>query len=306
MTRTTWLTLGLTSFFWALMFYLGKHALTVMTPEVLSAWRFLLGALVLLPWVGLREGIDWRGLRRHALPLGVMAVVGIGGFNLALFHGMRHTSAMNGALIMALCPLLITVFGALLTREAVQPRQLAGLASGLSGVLLVISGGSWARLASLSFAPGDLLVLLAAACWALYSVIPRRFIPGLPTLQVTTASVTLGGVFLGLNALLSQGSLLTPAPLSVLASVAAMGLFGSGVAYLWWNAGVRAAGPGAAAVFMNLVPVFTALIGVALGQPLTPVYVAGTALVLAGVWLSTFAPGRVAVPAGTMTTEGAK
>jgi drug/metabolite transporter (DMT)-like permease len=107
---TTWLKLGLTALFWGLMFHLGKHAVGFMSPESIGGWRFLLAALVLVPVVGLRDGLDWASLRRNLLPLTAMAVIGIGGFNVALFYGLKQTSPVNGALIMALCPALITFF----------------------------------------------------------------------------------------------------------------------------------------------------------------------------------------------------
>ena len=118
----TWAKLGLTAFFWAMMFHLGKYTVAYMSPESIGGWRFLLAGLVLVPLVGLREGLDWPGLRRNALPLLAMATIGIGGFNLSLFYGLKHTSPVNGALIIALCPALITLFSALLTGERISAR----------------------------------------------------------------------------------------------------------------------------------------------------------------------------------------
>lgn len=295
-TPFTWIKLGLTAFFWGLMFHLGKYAVGYLSPEVISGWRFLLAALVLVPLVGLREGLDWAGLRRHALPLVVMAVVGIGGFNIALFHGLRLTSPVNGALIMALCPALITVFSAALMRERVRGRQLAGLALGLAGVAVVVSQGSLSRLLALSIQRGDLFVLLAATCWAVYSTIPRRFIHGLPPLQVTVGTIALGGVLISLFADLTQPHFFRVPPAGVVVAVAAMSLLGSVLAYLWWNDGVKQVGAARAALFMNLVPVFAALIGVALGQAVSMAQLAGAVLVVGGVW---YASGSAA-PAATV------
>lgn len=286
----TWLKLGLTTFFWALMFYLGKYAVGYMSPESISGWRFLLAGLVLAPWVARTEGLDWAGLKHNVLPLLVMAVVGIGGFNLALFHGLGQTTALNAALIMALCPALITVFGAVLTGERVNARQLAGLALGIAGVFVVISGGSLATLLALSFQRGDLFVLGAAMSWALYSTIPKRFVSALPPLQITVGTVTLGGIMLSTYAQTTQTDFLTMQPPSVVAAVAAMGLFGSVLAYVWWNDSVRLVGASKAAIFMNLVPIFTAMIGVVLGHEITSAQIAGTVLVLGGVWLATSQP----------------
>lgn len=282
-----WLKLGLTTFFWALMFHLGKYAVGFMSPESIGGWRFLLAGLVLLPLVGLREGIDWAGVKRNLLPLLAMAVIGIGGFNISLFYGLKHTSPVNGALIMALCPALITLLSALLMREAVSRHQLTGLALGIAGVMVVVSHGSLHTLLSLSFQIGDLLVLLAAICWAVYSTIPRRFITGLPPLQITTGSIGLGGLLISTFAIGTQTDFFTMPPLGVALAVLTMSMLGSVLAYLWWNDGVRVVGAGRAALFMNLVPVFAALIGVAMGQSIALSQIAGAVLVVGGVLYAT-------------------
>lgn len=287
--KITWLKMGFTSFFWALMFYLGQYSVAYMSPEAVSAWRFLLGAMVVIPWVQAQQGIDFIGLGRYFLPLLVMAVVGIGGFNLALFHGMKSTSAINGSLIMAFCPVIISAFGVLLG-EKVNSRQALGLMLGVIGVVVVISQGSLDVVTQLSFQKGDLLVLLAAVCWALYSTIPKRFIKNMPPLQVTVATVSMASIFLSIYAQLTQGDMLHTVPLSVAGAIAAMGLFGSGVAYIWWNDAVRSAGAATVSIFMNLVPIYTALIGFIMGQPLTMVHVIGTLFVLIGVSLNTSSP----------------
>lgn len=293
-TPLIWIKLGLTTFFWALMFYLGKYAVAYMSPESISGWRFLLAGLVLAPVVALREGIDWQGLKNNIVPLLIMAIVGIGGFNLALFHGLRYTSPINTSLIMALCPALIAVFGALLTGERIGVRQQAGLVLGIIGVVVVITGGSLAVLLALSFQRGDLFILLAATCWAIYSTIPKRFITGLPSLQVTVGTVSLGGVLLSMYANSTQVDFFSSPPLGVIAAIVAMSLLGSVLAYIWWNDGVRQVGASMAAMFMNLVPIFAALIGVVLGQSIGLPQIVGAVLVIGGVWLATT---QVASPA---------
>ncbi|MGH8494243.1 MAG: DMT family transporter [Moraxellaceae bacterium] len=291
---STWLKLGLTAFFWALMFHLGKYAVGFMSPESIGGWRFLIAGLVLLPLVSLRGGVDggldWAGLRRNLLPLTAMAVIGIGGFNVFLFYGLKHTSPVNGALIMALCPALITSLSALLMRERVSARQLAGLGLGLAGVGVVVSHGSLHALLSLSFQIGDLLVLMAAMSWAVYSTIPRRFISGLPPLQITTGSIALGGVLISSFAMSTQHDFFTLPPMSVALAVLTMSLLGSVLAYLWWNDGVKEVGAGTASLFMNLVPVFAALIGIAMGQHLAGSQIMGAILVVGGVLYSTWQP----------------
>lgn len=288
--RLTWAKLGLTAFFWGLMFHLGKYSVAYLSPVSIGGWRFLLAGLTLLPLVGLREGLDLSGIRRNIVPLFVMAGIGISGFNLLLFYGLKLTSPVNGALIMALCPALITLLSALLTGDKIHSRQGAGLLLGLTGVAIVVSGGSIHALLSLSFQTGDLLVLLAALCWAIYSTIPKRFIHGLQPLQVTVSTIVLGGLLMSSFASATTTDFLSVPPVGVIVAVLIMSLLGSVLAYLWWNDGVRQVGAAKAGVFMNLVPVFATLIGVALGQKVAGSQLLGAILVVGGVLYSSSSP----------------
>ncbi|MBM3115849.1 DMT family transporter [Jeongeupia naejangsanensis] len=291
--RTTYLKLALTAFFWGAVFHLAKYAVGHLSPLAIASWRFLSAGVLLVPLVYWREGLDWAGLRRNALPLLAMAAVGICGFNIALFYGLHWTSPVNGALIIALSPALTVMLSALLNRDAVSARQLGGLALGLAGVATVVSHGSLAALLALLFTPGDVLVFGGALAMAIYSTIPRRFVRGLAPLQVSAATVGLGGLLMGAIAQFASPDFYTVPPAGVVAAIAVMSVFGSVLAYMWWNDGVAKLGAARTAMFMNLVPIFAALIGVALGQPLSGAQLAGAVLVIGGVAL---ASGRPAAP----------
>lgn len=281
----TWiyLKLVLTTFFWALVFHVAKYAVALMSPLSLGAWRFTVAAAMLIPMVALREGWPLHEVRRNALPLAVMSVVGVLGFNVSLFYGLRLTSAVNGALIMAFNPALTVVLSALVNRESVSRRQLAGLLLGVAGVIVVVSKGSWHVLAGMSFSAGDLLMLLGSLGWAVYTVIPKRFVHGLSTMQVTGSTIAGGAALMAAFAASTTPDFLEPPSFPVAAAIGFMGLFGSVLAYLWWNQGIQKIGAASAAVFINLVPIFTASIGLLLGQQVSAAQVFGAALVIAGV-----------------------
>ena len=76
-----------------------------------------------------------------------------------------------------------------------------------------------------------------------------------------------------------------------------MAVFGSVLAYVWWNDGVKVVGPAQASVFMNFVPLFAALIGVLRGEHLAASQWLGAGLVIAGVLSSTLLNKAQASPA---------
>ena len=281
-----YLKLTLATFFWAAVFHVGKYSVALMSPLSVGAWRFLLAAAVLLPFVALREGWSLPALRRNAPALLAMSALGVFGFNVSVFYGLRLTSAVNGALIMAFNPALTVVLSALLNREPISRRQMGGLLLGLVGVIVVVSKGSLQTLATMSFSAGDLLVFLGSLGWAAYSAIPKRFVRDLSSMQVTGSTIAGGAAIMAAFALAAAPDFLQPPPLPLAAAIVFMGLFGSVLSYLWWNQGIQKIGAASIAVFINLVPIFAALIGLLLGQSISLAQWVGAVLVIAGVLLS--------------------
>jgi len=143
-------------------------------------------------------------------------------------------------------------------------------------------------LRALDFSRGDLLMLGGTLCWAIYSLIPQRFVRGLSAMAITASSLTIAAV-----AMLFMGVTVTPEALQwpgpMLGAVLFMGLVATALAYLWWIEGVAKLGAVRTALFSNLTPVFTALIAVMLGQTLLWAQCVGAILVLGGLFVATSA-----------------
>jgi drug/metabolite transporter (DMT)-like permease len=276
----------LTTLIWATVFHLGADVVTFMHPLAVAAWRFGVGALGLCPLVMWRETWSWRDVRRNAAGLFGMAVTGVFIFNVAMFYGLRNTSALNAALIMALSPAITTVIGAAIDRRPIDARQWIGLVLGVLGVSCVVTGGSWQVFWHLQLSPGDAFMLLASFSWSIFALIPPRWVRGLDALQMTAASTAIGALLL-----IVVAGLFTTAPWHVPAwpvglALVYMGLIGTTLALTWWNQGVRRLGSAQATLFLNLTPIFAGIIAVFRGQPLHWSHFAGAALVIAGVLLA--------------------
>lgn len=300
-----YLKLVLTAACWGGVFHAGRYAVHLMSPLAAGAWRFTLAALIFIPLVAWREGWTFGAIKRNALVLTIMSAVGVFGFNIGMFFGLKSTSAVNGALIVAVTPALTAVLAALLNRRAPSVMQLIGLALGMAGVAMVVSHGSLDVLLSLHLSHGDALVLLAAFCWAIYSVLPQRFIKGLSSLQVAGSTIIGGAVLMiGFGAGAAPDLLQVP-PMGAMLGIVFMAVFGSVFAYMWWNNGIQVIGPAQAAIFMNFVPLFAALIGVLLGEHLVASQMLGAVLVIGGVLSSTVFNKTRAVSQQTEKSQGA-
>jgi len=271
---------------WALTYHAGKFAVGVMLPLGAILWRFTTAVLIIVPWIGLREGWDWQGLRRNLWPLLAMGVFGVVAFNLAMFYGLQSTSAVNASLIMAFSPIITACGTVVLGGERLSLARLAGLLLGLLGVALVVTGGSLQSLWRAGIARGDVLMLGGSLAWAIYGLIPRRFVRGLAPLQMGAASLVVTALTLWvLCALVSPVAMQLP-PRVALWPVLFMGVLATAVAYAWWNIGVVRIGATRAAGFLNLIPVFTMLTGLLLGQAISVAQLLGAVLVISGVVLA--------------------
>jgi drug/metabolite transporter (DMT)-like permease len=284
-----WLALLGTILAWAITFHVAKHVVALMPPLAGASWRFIIASLFLIPVVSFREAWDWAALRRNRWALLFLGTVGIAGFQLGMFYGLMTSSATNAALIMALSPALTVTLVAVLERRGISLLRAAGLVLGLVGVTVVATRGSWAQLLALQFGRGDLWMFMAACTWSIYSVVLRRYVHGLSVLQLSASTILICAVGLVLVAAALTPSQLQLPPTATWGSLLFMGIVGSGFAYLWWNQGVIKMGAARASTFMNLTPLFTMLIGVTLGEPVSFAQLAGGALIIGGVLMATHA-----------------
>lgn len=274
--------LVLATLFWSGNFVVGQAAVASMTPLDLTFWRWTLAALPLLALAHFVEKPDWRAVLRRWPVLLLLSALGMSGYTLLLYSALGYTSAMNASLITAANPALIVVMAIFLLGERTTRLGWLGIGLGLLGVLLVLTRGELQRVFSLTINTGELLMIGAIVVWGSYTIIARRLdIPAIAAtaVQVTMATVTLAPFALAMHVRLPE----TPAEGWSLAYIA---VFPSLGAYLFWNLALKTTPPGTAGNYLNLMVVFTAVITVALGTPLTLVQVAGGIMVVAGVLLT--------------------
>jgi len=253
-----------------------------MSPLDLTYWRWTFAAVPLLLLAHFVEKPDWRAILSRWPALLLLSALGMGAYTLLLYAALGHTSAVNASLITAANPALIVVMAIVLLGEKTTRLGWLGIGLGLLGVLLVLTRGELQRVLSLSINTGELIMIGAILVWGCYTIIARKLdIPAIAAtaMQVVMASLTLTPFALALDVRLPQ----TPAEGWSLAYIV---VFPSLGAYLFWNLALKTTPPGTAGNYLNLIAVFTAIITVALGTPLTSAQIAGGVLVIAGVLLT--------------------
>ncbi|WP_427130154.1 DMT family transporter [Pseudarthrobacter sp. S9] len=274
--------LVLATLFWSGNFVVGQAAVASMTPLDLTFWRWTLAAVPLLVLAHLAEKPDWRAVLRRWPVLLLLSVLGMSGYTLLLYGALGHTSAVNASLITAANPALIVVMAIFLLGEKTTRLGWTGICLGLLGVLLVLSRGEFERVFSLSINTGELLMIGSIVLWGCYTIIARRLeMPAIAAtaVQVAMATVTLAPFALAMHVRFPETAVEGW-------SLAYIAVFPSLGAYLLWNLALKSTAPGTAGNYLNLIVVFTAVITVATGTPLTAVQIVGGVLVVAGVLLT--------------------
>jgi drug/metabolite transporter (DMT)-like permease len=292
--------LTLAPLFWSCNWIVGRGLSHDVPPLAMTFYRWLFAIVILAPFALPRLRADVWLVRRHWKALLGLGVVGIGTHNALAYLGLRYTTAMNGVILNSFIPVMIVALSWLLLRERLGTLQIAGIAVSLAGVLTILSQGSLAALVAFRLNTGDLLIIVSMAMWSIYTI-GLRFRPPRMHLLSFLFVIACIGDFAILPFYLIETWLGQPMQWTVesAVSLAAIGLFSSVLAYIFWNRGVEAVGANVAGLFVHLMPVFGVVLAWAvLDERLAPFHVAGIALILCGIYItSRFA--TVIVPVGT-------
>lgn len=286
-----WIGLVLASLFWAGNALVARAVRDEIPPFSLSFWRWTLALGILLPFVAPTLWRERERIRRGGWRLLVLSAVGIGVYNVLLYKAAHSTAAINLTLVTTCLPLATFIGAGLLLREWPQRRAWYGLVVAAAGLVWLVSRGDLGRLLALQFNPGDLLMLLAVADWALYSVLLRRWaawvdLPALPLLGLMILLCVPMLLPFYLYELFSVGGF--DVSLGNLGAIAYTAVCASLVAYFAWTYGVRVVGASRAALTSYLMPVFTALLGwLLLGEHLQSFHWVGATLIFSGLLLAT-------------------
>lgn len=226
-----------------------------------------------------------------------LAFWGTGLHNVFAYAGLQYTTATNGVILTSSVPVMIIVLAWLVYRETITRVQSLGVVVSLAGVLAILTRGDPAVLAELSLNKGDVIILVGMLFWAAYTVFLRRKpadLSGLALLAACGAIGTLIMLPLFLAEMLFMGGRIELTPATAAAMIY-VGIFPTFVGYVFWNRAVAEVGSNVAGIFMHLMPVFGSLLAwMFLGEHIRLFHIAGIALILAGIALTT--RGRRAVP----------
>lgn len=277
---------------WAGNAVVGRLVRDLVSPLTLNFVRWVIAFVLLLPlaWRILRGGSGlWPHWRRYA----VLGLLGIGCYNAFQYLALQSSTPINVTLVGSSLPLWMLATGTVFFGARVSGREIGGALLSMLGVLLVLSRGEWRQLLALRLVPGDLYMILGTVSWAFYSWFLVRTQAPQGIRQDWAAFLMAQLVFgLGWSGALAAGEWGVGAahiemgwPLA--AAMLFIGIGPAVLAYRCWGTGVQRAGPQAASIFMNLTPLFAAVLSAAfLREPPHWYHGAAFLLIVGGIAVS--------------------
>jgi len=272
---------------WALNISFLKIALVDFPPVAFNFVRLVVAAVVLVGALLATEK-NVRIARKDLPKILALAFTGYALSQTLVILGIRLTSATNVAVLTGTSPIIISLLSSFFKHDRISRLGWLGVALGFSGVYIVISGQSGGFHLSGQTLKGDLLVFLAIALWAHFSVSARPLVKTYSPLKFSAVTISLGLIFSlpyvipSLRTLPAAGVSARSWLIAVFAGIVPMAL---GL-IIWFNS-VKRVGNSQTAVYSNIQPVLAVvfahlLLGDAVGGGLA----AGAALVVIGIILT--------------------
>ena len=270
--------------FWGASYLFIKVALEdVFSPPMIVFVRTLLAAIVLAP-------LAWRTGRVGALRgaggvIALLAVIQVVAPFMLISYGEDHISSSLAGILVSTAPIYAFLLAVVITPEERAKRIGAvGVAIGIAGVVLLLGvdgGGGTAALV------GGAMVALAGLGYAAGSFLIKRRIPGQSPIVLVTATMAASAV---LSLPFAAFALPTEKPaLDAVASLVALGVLGTGIAFVFYYDLIEQLGPPKASLVAYIAPGFAVLYGVVLlGEDVSVATFAGLLLILLGSYLAAY------------------
>jgi drug/metabolite transporter (DMT)-like permease len=272
---------------WGASFVATKIALQYVPPTALVWMRFAMGVIIL----GLAVGLT----KEFSLPRGrdwwYFALLGFLGIT---FHQWLQSTALVTAQasttswIVASSPIFMAILGVVFLKEYLAWYQAGGIVLAALGVLIVVSKGDFSAVSAGNFGdPGDLLILISALNWAVFSTISRSGLKRHSATLMMFYVMTFGWLFSSILFLASPGIRRIPQiPCDGWLAIVFLGVFCSGIAYIFWYGALKVLPVAQTGAFLYIEPIITVIVAaLVIHEAVSLPSLVGGFAILFGVWL---------------------
>jgi drug/metabolite transporter (DMT)-like permease len=284
-----YLLLVLATLFWSGNFIVGKFAtLFEIPPLTLNVFRWIAVWLILMPFTYKEIYNNLPSIKKNWIVISFMGVITISTFNSVVYFALNYTQVINAVLVLAAIPAATIVFSLLMKVEKTNIFQLLGLFLSIIGIGSIISNGDIQKIISLSFNKGDLWMLVCVFTWSLYSTLLKKHKFKYSQFTLIQLMVSVGVLFLipqffyekavGLEVNFNKAFYLILFYVVVFPAIAA---------YYCWQKGIEIIGPNRATMFIQLMPLFSAVMAIIIFNEKFELYhFTGATFIVSGIYLS--------------------
>ena len=286
---SAYILLVLATLFWSGNFIVGKFATLFQIPPLsLNVFRWVSVWLILMPFTYKEIQNNLPNIKKNWLVISFMGIITISTFNSVVYFALNYTQVINAVLVLAAIPAATIFFSSMMNIEKTNIFQLFGLILSIIGIGSIISSGSIQKIISLSFNKGDLWMLVCVITWALYSTLLKKNKFEFSQFSLIQLMVSAGILFLipqffyeksiGLEVNFNKAFFLILFYVVVFPAIAA---------YYCWQKGVEIIGPNRASMFIQLMPLFSAIMAIIIFNEKFEFYhFIGAAFIVTGIYLS--------------------
>ncbi|MFC1633727.1 DMT family transporter [Planctomycetota bacterium] len=278
----------LTALFWGGTFVAGKLAARNVGPFSIGFIRFAIASTLLLFLTRKIEGKLPRLNKFQIIHIILLGIIGIAAYNVMFYKGLKIIEASRASLIIATCPIFITICSTLFLREKITAINILGIVISVCGAIIVISKGNVNQIFEGGLGRGELYIFCCVLCWVTYSLIGKTVMKNLSPLASVSYSSAIGAIALFIPACFE--GLIQNIPNQSATDwvcISYLGVFGTVIGFVWYYQGVEHLGPTKAGLFINFVPIFAILAAfLILREPITVSLAVGAILVISGVYLT--------------------
>lgn len=275
------------TFFWAGAFIAAKLGVYKLSPTVLTFLRMGIAAVVIFPFMVKKLGPNWKIKNNEIKIILLTAIIGMIGYHMFFFTALKYTTASKASMINATNPLITAVLASFFANEKITPKKVALLLLALSGVIYIIIGGDVRTLFAFELNKGDFIMLCGTLLWAIYGIIVKRGMPILGPIKLTTYTFVFSALIMmpfAIYDFMTTDALTVG--LSPYLAVLYMALFPTVLGYSIQQMAIAEIGPSKASLFINLVPIISAVFAVIfLGEIIEGYHVIGAAMIITAVLL---------------------
>ncbi len=286
---SAYLFLVLATFCWSGNFIVGKFAtLYEIPPLTLNVFRWISVWFILIPFTYKEIFENLPYIKKNWLVISFMGVITISTFNSVVYFALNYTQVINAVLMLSAIPAATIVLSSLMKIEETNIFQLLGLILSIIGIGSIISNGDIQKIISLDFNKGDMWMLVCVITWSLYSTLLKKNNFKFSQFTLIQLMVSVGILFLipqffyeksiGLELNLDKNFFLILIYVAIFPAIAA---------YYFWQKGIEIIGPNRASMFIQLMPLFSAVMAIIIFKEKFELYhFVGAIFILSGIYLS--------------------